>query len=71
MDTVGFRVPTKQNSAFPPLTSAMSQDLALQQGASRLQTSADLWTFSINITSLLMIQFPLLNPTELHHYHIT
>jgi hypothetical protein len=37
MDTVGLRVPTKQIRAFIALTSAMSQDLALQQGASRLQ----------------------------------
>jgi hypothetical protein len=37
---------------FPPLTSVMSQDFALQQGVSQLQTaSADLWTFSINILS--------------------
>jgi hypothetical protein len=50
----------------------MSQDLALQQGASQLQTvSADLWTFSTNITSPLMIHFSLLNPTKLHHYRVT
>jgi hypothetical protein len=37
---------------FPPLKSVMCQDLALQQGAQQLQTaSADLWTFSVNITS--------------------
>jgi hypothetical protein len=50
----------------------MSQELALQQGASLLQTtSANLWTFSIYITSPLRIHFPLLNPTDLHHYHVT
>jgi hypothetical protein len=50
----------------------MSQDIELQQVASQLQiTSADLWTFSINITSPLRIHFPLLNATELRHYHIT
>jgi hypothetical protein len=35
-----------------PLTPAMSQE-----GASRLQTTANLWTFSINITSPLRIHF--------------
>jgi hypothetical protein len=56
---------------FPLSTSVMSQDLALEQGASRLQTtSANLWTFSINITSPLRIYFPLFNPTELNHYRV-
>jgi hypothetical protein len=48
---------------FPPLTSVMSQELALKQGASQLQAaSANLWTFSISITFPFMIHFPLLNP---------
>jgi hypothetical protein len=56
---------------FPTLTSIVSQNLALQQGASRLQTaSADLWTFPINMTSPLREHFPLLNPTELHHCRV-
>jgi hypothetical protein len=64
--------PVSKLETFPPVTSVMSQDLALQQGASRLQTaSANLWTFSINITSPLRIHFPLLNPTELRHYRVT
>jgi hypothetical protein len=71
MDTVGLRVPANQFVAFPPLTSATSQDLAIQQGASRLQTSANLRTFTINMTSPLKIHFPLLNPTELRHYRVT
>jgi hypothetical protein len=73
MDNAGLRVPTKQNSpeTFTPLISVISQDLALEQGASRLQTiSTNLWTFTINITSNLGIHFPLLNPTELHHYRV-
>jgi hypothetical protein len=72
MDFVDLRVPTKQIRDFSTLISVMSQDLALQQGVSRLQTtSANLWTFLINIPSLLRIHFPLLNPTELHHYRVT
>jgi hypothetical protein len=55
--------PLSRLDTFPPLTSEMFQHLVLQQGASRLQTtSADLWTFSINITSPLRIHFLLLNP---------
>jgi hypothetical protein len=38
MDIVGLHVPTKQIRDIPPLTSVMSPDLALQQGASQLQT---------------------------------
>jgi hypothetical protein len=49
----------------------MSQDLAIQQSATRLQTSANHWTSSINITSPLRIRFPLFNPTELRHYRVT
>jgi hypothetical protein len=64
-------VPTKQIETFPPSTSVMSQVLALQQGASQLQTSKNLRTFSVNITSPLRIHFPLLNPVELHHYCVT
>jgi hypothetical protein len=46
----------------------MSQDLVLQQGESRLQTTcANLWPFSINPTSPLRIDFPWLNPTDLYH----
>jgi hypothetical protein len=49
----------------------MFLDLALQQGASQLQTaSADLWTFLVNIPFQLMIYLPLFNPTKLHHYRI-
>jgi hypothetical protein len=52
--------------------SVMSQDLALQQGASQLETtSADLWTFSINITLLLTIHVPLPNSTDISHYRVT
>jgi hypothetical protein len=55
---VGLRVPTKQIREFPTFTSAMPQDLALQQGASRLQTtSAHLWAFSVNITSPSRVHF--------------
>jgi hypothetical protein len=58
--------PLGKLETFPPLTFVMSQ-----QGASRLQTTyANLWTFSINITSPLSIHFPLLNPTELRHYRV-
>jgi hypothetical protein len=54
---------------FPPLTSVMSQDVALQHGASRLQTTtANLWTFSINVTSPLRTHFFLFNRTELYLY---
>jgi hypothetical protein len=50
----------------------MSEGSALQEGASRLQTtSANLRTFSINITSSLRIRSPLLNPIELRHYRVT
>jgi hypothetical protein len=57
--------PLSKLGTFPPLTSAMSQDLALRQGAPQMQTaSADLWTFSINIPSPWRTQFPLLNLTE-------
>jgi hypothetical protein len=50
----------------------MPQDLALQNGASRLETtSANLWTFSVNTVSSLRIYFPLFNPIELHHYRVT
>jgi hypothetical protein len=63
--------PLSKLETFVPLTSIMSQDLALQRGASRLQTaSANLWTFSLNITSPLSMHFPLLNPTELPQYRV-
>jgi hypothetical protein len=55
MDTAGLRVPLSNFEIIPPLTLVMSQDLALQQGASRLQTSAHLWTFSVTTKSLLRI----------------
>jgi hypothetical protein len=72
MDTVGLLYPLSKLEISQPSKSVMSQDLTLKQGASRLQTiSANLWTFSINITSPLRIQFPLLNPTELCHYRVT
>jgi hypothetical protein len=64
--------PLSKLETFPTLTSVMSEDLALQQGASRLQiTSADLWKLAINITSPLRIHFPLLSSIELCHYHVT
>jgi hypothetical protein len=67
-----FKYPLRKLEKFPPLRSVMSQDLALQQDSSRLQTtSANLWTFSINVTSPFRIHFPLLNPTELRHYRVT
>jgi hypothetical protein len=75
MNNVDLRVPATQIRDFSlPLTSVMSQDLALQQqGALRLQTSsANLRMFStIHITSPLRICFPLLNPSELQHYHVS
>jgi hypothetical protein len=49
----------------------MPQDLALQKGASLLQTSTNFWTFSVNISSPLRIYFSLLNPTELRRHHVT
>jgi hypothetical protein len=50
--------PLSKLRTFPPLTSVMSQDLALQQGVSQLQTAyADLWTFSINILSPQRVLF--------------
>jgi hypothetical protein len=64
--------PLNKLETIPTLKSVVSQDLALQQVVSRLQTaSADLWTVSINITSPFRIHYPLLNPTELRHYRIT
>jgi hypothetical protein len=43
-----------------------------QQSTSRLQTtSANLWTFSLNITSPLWIHLSLLNPAKLRHYRVT
>jgi hypothetical protein len=60
--------PLNKLDTFQHLKSVMSQDLALQQGASQLQTaSADLWTFLVNIPFQLMIYLPLFNPTKLHH----
>jgi hypothetical protein len=65
MATVSRRVSAKQIRDFSAFKVIMSQDSALQRGASRLQTaSANLWMFSINITSPLRTQIPLLNPTE-------
>jgi hypothetical protein len=65
---LGSVYPLNKLETFPTLASVMCQDLALQQGASQLQTSsADLWTFSIDITPPLRIHFPVLNPTELRH----
>jgi hypothetical protein len=63
--------PLNKLETFPPLTSVMSQDLALQQGASRLQTTPENFGRFQNITSSFMIHFPLLNPTELLHYRVT
>jgi hypothetical protein len=64
--------PLSKLGKFSLLTSVMSQNLAHQQGASRLQpTSTNPWTFSINITSPLRRHFPLLNPIELRNYRVT
>jgi hypothetical protein len=63
--------PLSKLENFLSLTSVTSQDLALKQGASRLQTSANLWTFSENLTSPLSILFPLLNPIGSHHCRVT
>jgi hypothetical protein len=55
--------PLSKSEISPPLSSVMPQ--ALQHGASWLQTtSANLWTFSINMTSPFRIHFPLLSPIE-------
>jgi hypothetical protein len=54
--------PLSKLETFPLLTSVMSQALLLQQSASRLKiTPANLWSFSINITSLLRIHSLCLN----------
>jgi hypothetical protein len=54
---------------FPPLPSVMFQDLALQRGASQLQTtSANLQTFSIRIISPLTGKFYFDNPADLRHF---
>jgi hypothetical protein len=61
-DTVGLRVPTEQIGDFSHFNFSNVSRLSLQQIASRLQTtSADFWTFSVNITSPLSIHFPRLN----------
>jgi hypothetical protein len=63
--------PLSKLDTCPPLTSVVAQDLDLQEGASRLQTtSANLWTFLTNITSPLRTHFALFNPTGLCHYHV-
>jgi hypothetical protein len=63
--------PLSKLETFASLMSVMSQDLGLQQSASRLQTaSAILWTFSINITSRLRIRFILLDPAVLHYFRV-
>jgi hypothetical protein len=63
VDTVGLRVPTKQIRDFSTFTVT---------NVSRLRkTSANFWTFLMNITPLLRIHFPLLNPTELHNYRLS
>jgi hypothetical protein len=72
IDTVHLSIPTKQIIYFPTFNFSNVLRLALQQEVSRLETEpANLWTFTINITSPLRINFPLLNPTELRHYHVT
>jgi hypothetical protein len=71
VDTLVCVYPLSESEAFPPLRSIMSQDLSLQQGASRMQTTANLWVFSINITPPLKMHLPLLNPAELRHYRVT
>jgi hypothetical protein len=62
MDSVSLRVPTKKIGYFPPSTSVISQDLALQQGKSQPQTaSVDIWMFPINKLSPWGIFFPFFN----------
>jgi hypothetical protein len=71
MEIVGLCAPIMHVRDFPLLTFVMPQDLTFQQGASQLKTSINFWTFSTNTASPLRIQCPLLNPTELLHYHVT
>jgi hypothetical protein len=74
MDTVDLRVPTKQIRDISTFNvSWLKPALVLQQGATRLKTFANLWTFSINTSIIppLRIHFSLLNPTELHRYRVT
>jgi hypothetical protein len=70
MDAVGLRVPTKQITDFSTLKVSNVSRLSLLRRCVTT-TSANAWTFSINITSPLRIHFPLLNPTELHHCRVT
>jgi hypothetical protein len=57
--------------AVLPVLTKQTRDLSLQQDASRLQTSADIWSSSRKATSPLRMHFPLLNPTELYDYRVT
>jgi hypothetical protein len=60
--------PLNNSETFQPLKSVVFQDLALQQGASQLQTaSADRWTFLVNTPFQSMIYLPLFNPTKFYH----
>jgi hypothetical protein len=62
MDTVGLLAPCKQIRDFTTFNVSNVSRLTLQQGASRLQiTPANFWTFSINLTSPLRINFSLIN----------
>jgi hypothetical protein len=70
MDMVSMD-PLSKLETFPHLRSIIFQDLVFQQSASQLQTTfANLWTFSVNVTSPLRVHFSLLNPTEICHYHV-
>jgi hypothetical protein len=74
MDTAALHIPIKQIRDFSISTLNVSDysNLSLQQGASQLRrASANLGMILINRKSQWRIYFPLLNPTKLHHYHIT
>jgi hypothetical protein len=70
VDLVFLHILTEQMRYFSTFDVSKTRVLSLQQGTSRLQTSADLRTFSINIPSSLKIHFNLLNPIESRRYHV-
>jgi hypothetical protein len=71
MNSVLIHVLIEQTRYFSTFDVNKIQVLSRQQGTSRLRTSSDLCTFSINIQSSLRIHFTLLNPIELHSYRVT
>jgi hypothetical protein len=71
MDTVGLSVPTKQIKDFSTCNVSNVSRFSPSTSASRLQTSANLWTFLKNVAPPLRTHFPLLNPTELYHCRVT